>query len=229
MSHESTSAPGWYGKLSSLGDFASRRLPPEWVQACDGWLSRSMSASRVQLDADWLDIYLSAPVWRFAWAPGIVDRRWWFGVLMPSCDNVGRYFPLVVAQPRDRPPFDRIGLDHLELWWSHVASAAMLTLQDHVAVDDFEVELAGAPPWPAARALALTGSVQVEDRLRVSGAAGAALVELAGAWASQEMIGRLAGCSIWWPMARAAENASITVHQGLPDAARFAELLTGHW
>ena len=28
--------PGWYGKLASLGDFAHRRLPPEWLRACEG-------------------------------------------------------------------------------------------------------------------------------------------------------------------------------------------------
>jgi hypothetical protein len=71
--------------------------------------------------------------------------------------------------------------------------------------------------------------VQVEERLRVSTAAGAALVELAGEWASQEVIARLAGCSVWWPMAGAGESPAITVSVGLPEATRFADLLTGHW
>ena len=99
MAHHAT--PGWFGKLSMLGDFASRRLDPAWIESCDRWLSASMQASQQQLGHDWLQTYLSAPVWRFAWAPGVVDQQWWFGVLMPSCDNVGRYFPLLIAQARE--------------------------------------------------------------------------------------------------------------------------------
>jgi type VI secretion system protein ImpM len=108
-------AAGWFGKLAVLGDFASRRLAPDWVNACDEWLSACIEASRRDLGERWTEIYLAAPVWRFAWGPGIVDERWWFGVLMPSCDSVGRYFPLVVTQVRNLPPTDRIALDHLEL------------------------------------------------------------------------------------------------------------------
>lgn len=229
MNRDSQSAPGWYGKLSSLGDFASRRLPADWIHACDEWLARSMSASRDQLEADWLETYLSAPVWRFAWAPGVVDKRWWFGVLMPSCDNVGRYFPLIVVQARDRPPVDRIGLDHLELWWSHVANAAMQTLQDNAAVDDFEVELATAPPWPASRAHGSTSTTPVDDRFKVTSPPSLPLVDLASSWASQEMMARLAGCTLWWPVSAADSRQGITVNQGLPEAARFSDLLTGRW
>ena len=73
MSFVPQEAPGWYGKLASLGDFASRRLTPEWVRICDNWLARSVAASNQQLGARWLEVYLSAPVWRFAWTPGVAD------------------------------------------------------------------------------------------------------------------------------------------------------------
>jgi type VI secretion system protein ImpM len=135
-------APGWYGKLAALGDFASRRLEHDWVQACDRWLSDCVSSSQAQLGEHWLQAYLSAPVWRFAWAPGVVGPHWWFGVLMPSCDNVGRYFPLVIAHPRTQPPLDRIGLDHLDLWWSHMARAALDTLLEGHSLQAFEAHLA---------------------------------------------------------------------------------------
>src|SRR5262245_45943190 len=122
-------APGWYGKLAALGDFAHRRLPPEWVRTCDAWLAAAVRGAREHLGAQWLDAYLTAPVLRFAWAPGVVDGQWWFGLLMPSCDSVGRYYPLLIAQPRPQPPQDRIALDHLERWYAHLAQAAVHTLQ----------------------------------------------------------------------------------------------------
>lgn len=90
-------APGWFGKLPMLGDFAQRRLPPLFVEKVDAWLSQGMAASREALGEAWLETYLGAPLWCFAWSPEVIDESWWFGVMMPSVDAVGRYFPLVVA------------------------------------------------------------------------------------------------------------------------------------
>src|SRR5205085_5446584 len=122
---------------------------PDWVRACDHWLSGAMRGAGEQLGARWLDTYLNAPVLRFAWAPGVLDAQWWFGVLMPSCDSVGRYFPLTIAQPRAQAPQDRIALDHLERWYEHLAHAAVGTLQaTSEAVEALEAALLDAPPWP---------------------------------------------------------------------------------
>ena len=37
-------AAGWYGKLPGLGDFAMRRLPPEFVSHWDAWLQSGLHA-----------------------------------------------------------------------------------------------------------------------------------------------------------------------------------------
>ncbi len=220
---------GWYGKLSSLGDFASRRLEPEWIEACDDWLSACVAASRRQLGDRWLDTYLSAPVWRFAWAPDVVDHQWWFGVLMPSCDNVGRYFPLLVAQPRSHAPVDRTGLDHLEVWWRHVARTAMQTLHDHSSVQTFEAELAEAPPWPAEVSPGAAMSRPEDGYWRFQLGASSGLVDMMAHWGSKLMLDRLHGCSIWWPMVDVGESSTMTVSPGLPAAERFSDLLSGRW
>jgi type VI secretion system protein ImpM len=229
MTPDPRAAPGWFGKIASLGDFAARRLAPEWVQSCDQWLSSALAASQAQLGHRWLEIYLNAPVWRFAWGPGVVDARWWFGVLMPSCDNVGRYFPLVVAQARERPPTDRIALDHLELWWAHLARAAMRTLHEQTSVDDFETTLTQAPPWPSAGALAVGPAVAAPDRARHDTAHGATLAQVLHGIAVHAMLERLRGATLWWPIGEAGEDFAVTVAQGLPDAGQFVDLLSGAW
>lgn len=91
--------PGWFGKLPSLGDFASRRLPAAFVQPWDRWLQRSLLAARRELGELWLDTYLVAPVLRFWLAPGVLGSEAWAGLMMPSVDRVGRHFPLTIAQP----------------------------------------------------------------------------------------------------------------------------------
>ena len=229
-------APGWYGKISTLGDFAQRRLPVEFVQASDAWLSRVMVASRQQLGERWLDGYLTSPVMRFAWAPGVAggaggaDASWWFGVLMPSCDNVGRYFPLLIAQRRTRPPLDRIALDHLELWFEHLAAAATRTLGERATVEGFERALSDAPPWPSAAAIAAlstlapcaaAGGVSYAFGHRVS------MGQWLHAIALDELHARFTGCSIWWRQGDATRDTEAEVVQGLPEPAAFAQMLLG--
>ena len=81
--------PGWFGKLPSLGDFASRRLPDAFVQPWDRWLQRGMLAARAELgEQRWLDVYLVAPVLRFWLAPGLLGSEGWAGLMMPSVDRI---------------------------------------------------------------------------------------------------------------------------------------------
>lgn len=92
------SAAGWFGKMPALGDFASRRLPPQWIGAWDDWLQGEIVRSRAALGDDaWLTLYLVAPVRRFWLAPGLLAPVAWLGVLMPSVDSVGRHFPFTLA------------------------------------------------------------------------------------------------------------------------------------
>ncbi len=218
-------APGWYGKLASLGDFAQRRLPPAWVQACDAWLSQVMRHGSERLGEQWLQTYLTAPVLRFAWAPGVLDKQWWFGLLMPSCDNVGRYWPLLVAQPRARPPLDRIALDHLELWYAHVGHAAMQTLNEHTSVEAFEQALSEAPPWPTPGQASPLSTRSTPTAERYDMPAAAPLSQWLPSLAATELLARVAGCTLWWRPLDDGSAASVSVVHRLPDAEAFVDLL----
>jgi type VI secretion system protein ImpM len=93
-----TPVPGWYGKLPSLGDFATRRLPESFVRVWDDWLMRGLAAARESRGAYWLhQVRMDAPARRFWLGPGVVGTHCWFGVLLPSLDRVGRRFPLTFA------------------------------------------------------------------------------------------------------------------------------------
>ncbi|MFT3717383.1 type VI secretion system-associated protein TagF [Pseudorhodoferax sp.] len=137
--------PGWFGKLAMLGDFAHRRLPEPVLRQLDRWLSATMQALPQALGERWPQAYLEAPLLRFAWAPGVVDAQWWFGVLMPSCDKVGRYFPLVVLQAGEGE-----GAAMPEDWYAALERAALGTLERGASLAAFEATVAAAPPWPGA-------------------------------------------------------------------------------
>ena len=83
---------GWFGKLPGSGDFLARRIATENRQRLDEWLGGALLDSREAMGDAWLEAYLTAPVWRFAWQDP-TGGGWVAGLLIPSVDRAGRYFP----------------------------------------------------------------------------------------------------------------------------------------
>jgi type VI secretion system ImpM family protein len=144
--------PGWYGKLPSLGDFAGRRLPPLFVEPWDRWLATGLASWR-QSDEAWLDAFLAAPTWRFALGAGVPFKQspGYAGVLMPSVDRVGRYFPLTVVRPRG-PREERAPA----VWLHALEGSAVAALNGDWDAERFDAELGAlddaadtGPVWPA--------------------------------------------------------------------------------
>ncbi len=225
----SNPAPGWFGKVVMLGDFANRRLSPEFISACDHWLSQGVAASRVQLGSAWLDTYLTGPLWRFAWAPGVVGAQWWFGTLMPSVDAVGRYFPLVVASARPGAPASAGTFETLANWYRHIGDAALATLVPGASLEALEAQLAGAPLLRDDASPPQPGLELLSNRERFSVSQAASLQHWAEALVWRLAMARYAGHSFWWPTQGAGEPLSLSVVPGLPDPDQFSLMLEGRW
>lgn len=90
---------GVYGKLPSYGDFIHRNLPSPFMAGWDNWLQTFVSSSQEKMGANWLDIYLTSPIWRYALSAGVIDENQWTGIVLPSVDHVGRYYPFSIAIP----------------------------------------------------------------------------------------------------------------------------------
>ncbi len=129
--------PGWYGKLPALGDFASRRLPPLFIEPWDRWLAAGLAHWR-ETDEQWLDAYLAAPTWRFALGAGVpfAQSPGYAGVLMPSVDRVGRYFPLTVVRVRAAQESEAP-----QPWLHALESCAVAALQGDWDAERFDAEL----------------------------------------------------------------------------------------
>jgi type VI secretion system protein ImpM len=225
--------PGWFGKLPSLGDFASRRLDPAFIECWDAWLADGLLALRQQQPDTWLDAYLQAPSWCFllmpGCLPGALGRTAWAGVLMPSVDRVGRYFPFTLALPLPAlSSSEECWQTHVQALWPWLArldDLAADALQDDWTVDRLEAELArlGGLELAGAEALAApTGSLpslllgQPGPALELAAEPAA---EAAALWTTP-----VAGRSYW--LAAAAQNGPQRwVCAGLPESA--AALLGG--
>jgi type VI secretion system protein ImpM len=144
----SPATPGWYGKLPSTGDFASRRLSHELIEAWDAWLAEEIGELRQQYPEQWLQAYLESPTWRFVLGAGVLgacQSTPMAGVLMPSVDRVGRYFPLSIMAPLPCLPHGAEQADALLNWLHALDDIAADALQDDWPIDDLEQSLTRLP------------------------------------------------------------------------------------
>lgn len=149
MSHvaltASSPAIGWYGKLPVAGDFVTRRLDGIFVGLWDEWLSAGLDHLRAHNEAGWQSGYLNSPTWCFLLTPGFLpaplDRQVWVGVVMPSVDRVGRYYPLTLAYPLAEIPMTADARSAMWSWLRRLEDAAVYALQQDWPIDTFDAEL----------------------------------------------------------------------------------------
>jgi type VI secretion system protein ImpM len=190
--------PGWFGKIPALGDFVARRLPPQFIEAWDHWLSTEILATRQKLGTEWTPSYLKAPTWCFALTPGVIDASYWSGVLTPSVDRVGRHFPLTLAAGGKAPPAETKG------WWDTLIAAAMRARTPDCDADALDAALIGTP--------------EQQDARRVQGNGECALT------AALEGAGH--GDSLWAPwQPESGRFGPVLAFRGLPQGPDFLKLI----
>ena len=78
------------------------------------------------LGGRWRDTFLSMPIWRFVLSPGMLTSNAWAGIMAPSVDAVGRYFPLAVAAALPSASLDIVGtLMGAESWFDDIEAIAL--------------------------------------------------------------------------------------------------------
>ncbi|NNF16547.1 MAG: type VI secretion system-associated protein TagF [Gammaproteobacteria bacterium] len=223
--------PGFYGKLPALGDFVKRRLPGSFVSAWDGWLQGCVASSKAHLGEHWLEIYLSSPVWRFTLLPGIGGEQGWSGVMIPSVDRVGRYFPLTVAAPLP-PAASVFTMLNASGWFAQAEDAALSALDDEdFSLDDFAQTVANLGPCydqdnvslPDTDVTTLRSGWQIP--LQTVDRAGAALQGVSELLAKN----RFGHFSLWWTSGSELIAPSLLVSPGLPDVDAYTGMLDGRW
>jgi type VI secretion system protein ImpM len=213
--------------VPAKGDFVTRRLPREFVEVWDAWLQGAVKASRTALGEDWLPIYLTSPIWRFALPAGVAGEAA-AGVLMPSVDRVGRYFPMTLACPLDGTPrpADVIGDD---TWFRQAEQVALSSLDDAFDLDAFDraVEALGRPMARPSAPEADGGQGPAGLRLALGeppdGAGGL------GALAHRACHAVAPAYSLWWTLGSDSVAPSLLVAGGLPSSEAFAAFLDGRF
>jgi type VI secretion system protein ImpM len=97
--------------------------------------------------------------------PAPLAGQAWAGVVMPSVDRVGRYYPLTVACALPQIPQASHAQAALWSWLHQVEDLAVDALQDDWGIDRLEDELArmGLPTPSLSNGLGLTGASPADD------------------------------------------------------------------
>jgi len=215
MSDAHAVGPGFFGKVPTHGDFVSRRLPPELVQRWDVCLQQGILHAAQHLGERWPQCYADAPLWHFVLGAGVCGDSAWAGVLMPSLDRVGRYFPLTIAAPM-RPDALTPWLDSAQNWFDRICALGQSTLDSLNDMSTFDAALCVMPVFVI--------QADVRWRLRsteidIPGMASAetGLPELLRAWS-------VTGRTVWWSEDVHGVQGRLRAGFDLPTAAQFIEL-----
>lgn len=221
-------ATGFFGKLPGRGDFIGRHLPKSFLDPWDGWLQDAIAQSRAQLGGTWRECYCTSPIWRFALGPGSCGPVAYTGILMPSVDRVGRYYPLAITAPLE-PNWPLLALPGTaDAWHRQAEQLALAGLDlDRLDVDDFgrQVEALGAPPTPE---FSSGGSV-ADDAWYCPLPEDQELAQIAPALANDLLRRGFSRFSLWWTEGSERIARCLLICDGLPPASGFAALLAGEW
>jgi type VI secretion system protein ImpM len=231
---------GLYGKLPSHGDFLRRRTSDAFVDIWDAWLQECMAASRAALNDRWLDLYLTSPAWRFACDAGVCGPDAVIGVMVPSVDRVGRYFPLTLVATVP---------EKVSVFNAATAATNFFTQAERLLVETLEAEYVDFEVFDG-DVVALTATLEPlhATQLMVLEPASAAVLEHTGdvCWhmpiGAAEHLGSAFGqllshrlsmvfqpFALWWTDGSADVEPTCLIGKGLPSPSTFTALLDGSW
>ena len=235
---------GLFGKLPSHGDFLRRRVSDAFMGRWDGWLQQSIAASLSEAGGDWLDLYLTSPAWRFVCGAQGVTQHCLAGVMVPSVDRVGRYYPLTVVC-------------ELSDWGGYLPSPAALAVQcadwfgaiERLVLEALATEKLDFESFDAqvADSVGLLESLLVPPAVLVNTEDARALLDDSrGAWhvplisteslpsvfeqlAYAKLGARPDPTILWWTDGSALVAPCCLVAKSLPEPGSFTSFLDGQW
>lgn len=219
---------GFFGKLPSRGDFIGRHLPKSFLEPWDAWLQAAIAHSHGQLGESWREYYCTSPIWRFTLGAGLCGPTACAGILMPSVDRVGRYYPLAIIAP--------LALNGLLLtlptagaaWFQQAERLALDALdRDDLDLDDFSQQVTTLDAPPVANfvtAGTVTGNAWYCSPLESLDEA-----QISPVLASYLLKKAFPQPSLWWTEGSEQIARCLLICDGMPPVTGFVALLAGNW
>lgn len=226
---------GYFGKVSTQGDFVSRGLPISFTNPWDAWLQEAVITSQQQLGDSWLNSYLTGPIYRFVLAPGVCGENGWLGVMMPSVDRIGRYYPMTIVTMNHTNINPFIALEYEKDWFTKVEALALSSLDEDFNLEQFNLEL---DALKSAIVFNNSGEMAAIDKHMTE--------TISPAWQQamkqdQSIMSALPqfldnllkehcfAYSVWWTQGSEQVDSSLLICEGLPPFKGVAAMFDGQW
>ena len=203
---------GYFGKVPPTGDFVSRNLDSAVKEGFDRWLGQGLDKSREQLKENWLGSFLTAPVWRFVLDRQLDGGKFVAGIMMPSVDKVGRYFPFSILVELENATLDGGLLAACDQLLEQFEDLLLSALAEDFDLDYFDYQVGMA-------ARRLVGKDLADAR------------PLASRFDEMRELDRhlhrltASGGSVWWTDGAERRKADLLIYETMPVSAAFASLL----
>lgn len=208
----------WFGKMPSVGDFVSRRMPFALQQFWDHWCASGLESLKASSDATGWDVWRGCPMWAFLLPAQTGIPLSQLGVFAPSCDRVGRNFPFLVILPLPQGSVASLLplAAALGLAWGQVIAQAQVS---RPGVDELDVAL------DVALAGVLNTPLSVEDSEKTLPHGMSPLTlpwsDLASTFDAQ------GNESFWWSVPPVSTRFRARTHIGAPNGMLFLGLCEG--
>jgi len=215
---------GYYGKLPLRGDFIQRNLDATFIQTWDGWLQSVIATSRETLGEHWLNYYLISPIWRFYLPP--IENNAYCGIMLPSVDKVGRYFPFTITTPiEDSTGPEQIISSNLQ-WFTQAEQLALKALEESISFEQLNQFIDSFQLMPQSSASLNTTNnrnfrIPLSDLMTVE----RAFTELCHVLPSQQS----QQFSYWWSNGNEHVAGNLLCCDTMPDDNLYTAMLDGQW
>ena len=224
---------GFFGKIPLTGDFLHRRMSSVFMNRWDEWLKINILHSQNTLGERWLPVYSQSPMWRFCIAPGIIDDKAYIGIMIPSVDSVGRYFPLTVVQAVDIKAIPFILSAKANQWFQQIEDLLLDLLEGYEPdLQDFDTKITALQaewveslPSIAAGVASMDGSYNLQLEASSADSMNHSLSSLM----LQNLLDSKKSFTFWWNEGSQAYQPNILFSDKLPMKDHFCALLDGSW
>ncbi len=220
---------GIFGKLPCRGDFITRGLPGALAERLHGLLHETITEGRRLYGDDWLDAYLTAPIWRFAATAGCLGEMACVGLLMPSVDAVGRHFPVAVLYRTGQASGAAALLTGASAWLTEAERLALSALDEVLDADGLEAALIALAPPDAGRhdpPGAMVGR-RLPWRIPLGAVDGELTLDGCAALADRALDACAGAHSLWATAGSDRVAPELRVCAGLPDVAGLVTFVVG--
>jgi len=216
---------GYCGKVPSKGDFMQSDFDFEFLNIWSEWQQAVIAVSKEQLEDNWLDCYLTSPIWHFSLSPGVCSESAIIGTLIPSVDRVNRHFPFTLFAKHEHTA---VQAWHQNSWDIDFESKILEVLEDDFDIDAWFSNLSDQVEFSDISDLSVTNLESLDSIKKgwvIKGETSPSILHLMHQQYSQHF----ADYSIWWTAGSDLIEPCVIVTDGLPQVSQFVSMLDGQW